>query len=147
MVERLNTLALKARVGNTTGGSNPSPSALFRYAAPYYVQYVFMLNGHDVVVPAPHATYDLLIYINDQYRRIQIKTSTAIQSSGHYQFQLRRSRSNVSGHSFRFYTKTDCDDILLIDIEHHMWLIPIEAVLDKGMITPHRDYSMYSVVL
>lgn len=146
MAERLKASDLKSEIAQAIEGSNPSLSAnfeLFRYAAPYYAQYVMIMRGYKVYMPQSHDPFDFLVDIDGKLHKIQLKTSTAPAPSGNYTFQLRRSRSNTSGHTFHYYTNDECDYFMLIDIKRNVWMIPFTELNGKGQVIPERDYSKY----
>ncbi len=119
---------------------------IFRYAAHHYAKFVLMVNGFNVLEPSPHLPYDLMINVGTDWKKVQIKTSTMVGHSGNYEFGLRRSRSNVSGQTFRLYTAEECDYFLLIAKNLVCWLIPFDKLKHiKSTVTPESKYSAFKL--
>lgn len=80
--------------------------------------------GIQTLIPyGDYARYDIVIDVNNQFYKIQCKTSS-IQENGSYKFSCRSTAANHSRAASRSYTDDEIDFFATI-IEDECYLIPI----------------------
>lgn len=114
-----------------------------RYAAADYARFILVMGGYGVLTPDYQQPYDLMVQIDDKWNKVQIKTSTAKAPSGNWQFALRRSRNNATGHKYKFYERSECDYFMLIALSLNMWMIPFDMLDGMGSVTSCSKYDEY----
>lgn len=104
----------------------------FRFACEWFAKYLMCLGGYSILECDSGNPYDFVVHKDNQYSRIQVKSSTAKTSSGNYIFTLEKQRWKNK----RRYKAGDFDHYLLIDIKLNAWLIPLPNLISSGKCTP-----------
>lgn len=119
----------------------------FRHAAEHFVKYFFASRGIPFFEGAPGSPFDLLVLIDGEYRKVQVKSSTAISTNGHASFTLMRTRNNTTGSKKKPYSEEECDFFFLLDVRLNAWLIPHELLVNQRSVVPELRYPGYKVVV
>lgn len=117
-----------------------------RIAAEHYAKFFFTLYGYNISVPEVGSPYDLLVEIDGNFQKIQVKTATS-KSHDNYGFSLRRTRNNTSVSRVVFYTHEECDWFFLLDVNLNAWLIPFNLLKGMGSVTPQKRFPGYQIKL
>lgn len=150
--KRLIKLGLKQNKTNGTEISKNKSEINFKFneimlskAAEDYFKFICKICGYHFCIPSSDAPYDLLIQINGNFKKIQVKSSYNTTESGGYVFHLKRTRNNTNGTKKVPYTRFDTDYFFLIDAKMNCWLIPFEEIKGKGTVTPLSIYPGFKI--
>ena len=118
-----------------------------RFAAEHFARYLFSICGYRISYPEFNDTesYDLLIEINGQFKKIQIKSTSQKTSSGKILFTLTKGRYNRSIVERILYTSKEVDYFYLYASNGDSWLIPFEAIKDKKNIAPEYSFPNFQI--
>lgn len=150
--KRLTKLRLKQNKTNGTEISKNKSEIDFKFneimlskAAEDYFKFICKICGYYFCTPSSDAPYDLLIQINGDFKKIQVKSSYNTNESGGYTFHLKRTRNNARGSKKVPYTKLDTDYFFLIDAKMNCWLVPFEEIQGKGSVSPSLIYPEFKL--
>jgi hypothetical protein len=97
----------------------------------------FTLKGYDVALPlTDSADWDLIVEINGELKRVQVKTSSQIEESGIMKFNANVNGGNMSYNKAPKLIPDQQWDLLFL---HHLVtgkqaLIPKDALTTKGQV-------------
>ena len=87
--------------------------------------------------------YDLVVDINGILSRVQVKTTTTLQSKS-YRVDLRTSGGNRSRYKYENFDKTKID-ILFVFTDGGSWLIPSSVIQSARSVTLGDKYMIYKI--
>lgn len=116
-------------------------------AAEYELMRICSLCDLSISIPDSEAPYDLLVLINRNIKKIQVKSSYSINESGNYIFTLTRTRSNTKRSVRRKYLRDEIDYFFLHDWDGNSWLIPYELLYNQRTIVPALRFPGFKVQL
>jgi hypothetical protein len=97
----------------------------------------FLKNDYEVFVPVVQQNlYDLVVYKNNQFQSVQVKTAYQMWSGklSYYLVRLGRTRYQNSGKVIKEYKETEKFDLLFVVRENSKWLIPWNEIPKKKTI-------------
>jgi hypothetical protein len=111
----------------------------------------FLDRGYIVSVPLEPAPYDLIAESDDGLKRVQVKSTTQIQSNGRYAAGVSRNvhssgqRRNANGSRKRVPYSPGSIDYFFIVTPAAAYLIPIEVVGGRTQIVLDAKYAAFAV--
>ena len=116
-----------------------------RNAGPYLVLFTFNVAGLPATLAPEGTPYDVLVDLGQHgVKRVQVKTGTG-KESGSWLCRLSRSEYDKNGHGGHrqaLYSSEEIDYFACVDGEFRVYLIPIDAVEDRGSISL-RKYAAF----
>ncbi len=98
----------------------------------------FTLCGFDVAWPLEPCRYDLIVSMESEARRVQVKTTTTRVGN------TWKAYLSTSGETRRLYDPDEIDDFFVVDGDMNFYFIPVAAV--GGLYAIHlRAYDEYRV--
>lgn len=108
----------------------------------------FTEKGYVVSIPISEVQrYDLVVEMNGELKRVEVKSTGYKRSSGSYQVQLATYGGVKTGKStIKAISRVDCDLVFICVEDGTLYLFPIE-VLDgiKTNFTLSSKYNLYKV--
>ena len=100
-----------------------------------------LVHGHTPLAPRVIEPFDIAVLTDKRrFRKLQVKSSTFTNRTGHYEFNSRRGDG-------RLYVKSDVDYFVAVAMDIEMcWVIPITKISVKKInIHPdkHNNWSRY----
>lgn len=118
-------------------------AAHLRDAAQSFVTAWFLLRGLWPAAPTEPRPYDLLLESPSGVKRVQVKTTTCMASSGSWYVNVGRHAGGGDRHNQRLpYRADEVDLFAIVDGEYMLYLIPIAAVSGRTAIclAPYRQF-------
>jgi hypothetical protein len=126
-------------------GNLAPDTANLRIAAQTLAMAWFMLRGLWPAVPAEPRPYDLLLETPDAVKRLQVKTTTFMASSGSWYAGISRHAGGGDKHNHKVpYRADEIDVFVIVDGDLNIYIIPIAAVAGRLGISL-RLYSQFMV--
>ena len=92
----------------------------------------FLTEGYDVFSPfGGHGPFDLVVHRDGQLLRVEVKSTTVRTATG-WNVQLKRVRTNGSGHVLRYFDASAVD-LLAVYIVPERRVVVLDASLVDGM--------------
>lgn len=89
--------------------------------------------GIDIMLPmSDNLPFDFIIYYNNKFYKVQVKTSNSRTKTGSIEFSL-TSNNWLKGDKYE-YTKDDCDFFLLCDLTN-VYLLPMDVAKGRKVFT------------
>lgn len=107
----------------------------------------FTKNGHMVAVPlTDNQDYDLVVEIDKELFKVQVKTTRHKAPSGNYSAELRTTGGNQSWNGVtKFFDEKDADLLFILADNEDTWLIPVKELSVRSRITLGEKYDQYKV--
>jgi len=111
----------------------------------------FLDRGYIVSVPLEPAAYDLVTESDEGLKRVQVKTTRYVASSGRYVAKIVRhvhdvsAPRNANGNRRAVSYGADLIDYFFIITPKSSFLIPVEVVADLHAITLDEKYAAFAV--
>lgn len=88
--------------------------------------------------------YDLVVDIEGELKKIQVKTTRYSETPNTYTVQL-KSAGGTANKQVRAFDNTKCDYIFIVTGNNKMYLIPSQNITAKNSITVGNKYTEYEV--
>jgi hypothetical protein len=105
----------------------------------------FMSNGYIVSIPINDTQdYDLIVDINNNLSKIQVKATGYKTKYGVYVASL-RSRGGTKGVTYKTVLETNIDYVFIFSADKRMWLIPHKELNQINSINLGKDKDKFLV--
>ena len=106
-------------------------------------------TSHQIPISIPMndtQKYDLVIDLNNELKKVQVKTSRYQAKSGGYEVQLKNSGGAVKNYKIRLFDNNSCDYLFILTGADKLYLIPSNIVTAKNSIVVGGNrYNEYEV--
>lgn len=90
--------------------------------------------------------YDLVIDLNNELKKVQVKTSRYQAKSGGYEVQLKNAGGAVKNYKIRLFDNNSCDYLFILTGADKLYLIPSNIITAKNSIVVGGNrYNEYEV--
>ena len=107
----------------------------------------FMTNGYEVCLPiGDKRPYDLIVELDGQLYRVQVKFAGLYKSAGKHKAALRTMGGNQSYHTVRHYSDDDFDLLFIYAASGGKYLIPWKDLTNRNSISIESSkFAKYEV--
>jgi hypothetical protein len=106
----------------------------------------FASKAITVAVPLiDNQDYDLIIDIDEQLKKVQIKTTSMKAISGNYVVQLKAVRPNRTSNRIKIFDKLKVDYLFILTEENTRYLIPTGIINTTSALTLTDRLNSYKV--
>lgn len=106
-------------------------------------------TSHQIPISIPMndtQKYDLVIDLNNELKKVQVKTSRYQAKSGGYEVQLKNSGGAVKNYKIRLFDNNSCDYLFILTGADKLYLIPSNIITAKNSIVVGGNrYNEYEV--
>ncbi|AEW47008.1 hypothetical protein BCP78_0001 [Bacillus phage BCP78] len=104
-------------------------------------------KGYNVSIPLnDNQDYDLIADINNELKKVQVKTSLATSDNGMYQVYLRTITSSTTGvKKIKNFQDSTVDYLFVATGSGTMYQIPKDVVTQKNQLSLTAKYDCYKV--
>lgn len=97
----------------------------------------FTVNLYTVCLPLTDSQeYDLVVDFKSELKKVSIKTTTRVKSSGGFEVDLRTQGGNFTQkNKMKFFDKKSCDLVFVACSDGRKFLIPSDIIKSKSTIT------------
>lgn len=104
----------------------------------------FGANGYTVSIPLNDTQdYDLVVDIDGELKKVQVKATGYKQTDNAYQVQL-RSVSGTTKQIYKTVKDTNVDYLFCLSEDKTMYLIPKQDIKNKNVLSLSKDKSKFS---
>lgn len=104
----------------------------------------FGANGHTVSIPLNDTQdYDLVVDIDGALKKVQVKATNYKTKDGSYSLPL-KSTSGTTRKQYKTVKETDVDLLFCLCGEGLMFLIPVEDIQNRSVLSLRATASKYS---
>lgn len=89
--------------------------------------------------------YDLVVDIDGELKRVQVKTTKYEVRPGVFQVMLKNAGGSSKGSTLRYFDKESCDLLFILCGNGDMYLIPIDAVDSSTTLNLGKKYELFKV--
>lgn len=110
--------------------------------------YEYTKMGYTVLAPLSDSDkYDLVIDVDGNLLKVQVKTSRCKTPQGGYTINLKTSGGNTKVNTIRRREATDYDVLFAVTEVGDSWSIPVEALGDAGssIVVTAQKYDQYKL--
>ena len=109
----------------------------------------YTLNGYSVSTPLSDSQrYDLITDKDNKLKRIQVKTTSQVNTSNIYTVELSTQGGNQSwGYSIKYITQDEADEIFVYCLNGEIYVLPIDLVVGVRRLRLSENYNLYKAVL
>ena len=106
----------------------------------------FAKQGYTICIPLTDSQrYDLIVDIDGDLKRVQVKTTKSISKYGIYRCALRTCGGNKSSYSYKLFDKNSCDILFILCENNEMFLIPCDEIQVRTFISLGKEYERYKI--
>jgi hypothetical protein len=106
----------------------------------------FLRLGHTVSIPlCDNQKYDLVVDMQGQLKKVQVKTSRFISSYGIYKVALKTCGGNKSGNTISYFDKSLVDYVFILTDNGTLYNIPSNDIKVKGVLSLSSNMDIYKV--
>lgn len=106
-------------------------------------------TSHQIPISIPMndtQKYDLVVDLNNELKKVQVKTSRYQAKSGGYEIQLKNSGGAVKNYKIRLFDNNSCDYLFILTGADKLYLIPSNIITAKNSIVVGGNrYNEYEV--
>jgi len=106
----------------------------------------FVKNGYIVSIPLTDTQeYDLVVEINNELKKVQVKTTFCLTKNGFYKADLRTSGGNRSRNYNILFNKVNIDYLFILTESNDAYFIDCKKVKGSSTITLGEDYKEFKI--
>ena len=106
----------------------------------------FVQHGYTVCLPLTDSQdYDIVIEIDGELKKVQVKTTYATSPEGNYVVTLKVSGGNKSRSSVKHFTKSFADYLFVVTESNVKYFIPVNDIDNKSTMNLGKSKDKYIV--